>query len=290
MSGTLATEREDQRSYAESRLWYWLEEIERACSRFRSDSELSRLNARGHGELSATFERALRAAADACEATMGLCDPTVLPALLSLGYDADYATLAHRNDTEARPAVPAVGLAGVTLDTASHRASLAPGCQLDLGASAKALAADLVADDVAPSGGVLVEIGGDVAVRGVGPAGPWSIGVSDALAITGREPRVAVASGGVATSSIATRTWLTGGRRVNHIVDPRTGACATGPIVTATVAAASCVRANAFATAALLWGEDAPFHLAQGGCAARLLRSDGTLDYVGGWPIDGGAA
>jgi thiamine biosynthesis lipoprotein len=286
MTGTLATEREDQREFAESRLWHRLEAIDQSCNRFRMDSELTLLNARGDADLSLTLEMALVTALESYDVTGGLCDPTILPALLALGYDVDYAEIARRNDTTLRAARPSPGASAITLDLLEHRVSLAPGCQLDLGASAKALATDLVANDIAPSGGVLVEIGGDVAVRGRGPDGPWSIGVSDVLEISGHEPRVSITNGGIATSSTATRAWLANDQRVNHIVDPRTGTCAEGPYVTATVSAESCVRANAFATAALLWGEDASYHVAQGGCAGRLVRANGGVDYVGGWPQD----
>ena len=291
MSGTLATEREDQRAFAQERLWHWLRAIDESCNRFRRDSELSRLNAHGEAMVSATFERALRVALDSYEVTGGLCDPTVLPALMALGYDVDYEELAAREDIrvsgQGKPPVPSVGSPGISLDGASHHVRLVRGCQVDLGASAKALVADLVAEDVSPSGGVLVEIGGDVAARGRGPTGPWAIGVSDVLEITGDEPRVTIANGGVATSSAAVRTWRAEGRSMHHIVDPRSGTCAQGPYVTATVSAESCVRANAFAVAALLWGEDAGYHVAQGGCAGRLVRVDGSIDFVGGWPEDG---
>jgi thiamine biosynthesis lipoprotein len=289
MTGTLATQREDQREFAEARLWYWLDAIDQSCSRFRSDSELTLLNARGSGDLSPTLELALLAALESYDATGGLSDPTVLPALLALGYDVDYAELARNGGAAPLDPVPSLGRGAITMDLSEHHVSLARGCQLDLGASAKALAADLVVNDVAPRGGVLVEIGGDVAVHGRGPEGPWAIGVSDVLDITGVEPCVSVASGGVATSSTATRGWIANGQRVHHIVDPRTGTCGAGPYVTATVSAESCVRANAFATAALLWGEDAGYHLAQAGCAGRLVRANGTIEYVGGWPQDNAA-
>lgn len=286
MTGTLATERDDQRDFAESRLWHWLDAIDQSCNRFRSDSELTLLNTRGEGNLGPTLELALVAALDSYDATSGLCDPTVLPALLALGYNVDYDELARTGSVGSFAAVASPGAGAITLDLPGHRVSLARGCQLDLGASAKALAADLVANDVAPHGGVLVEIGGDVAVRGHGPDGPWAIGVSDVLRLTGDEPRVSIAHGGVATSSTTTRTWLANGERVHHIVDPRTGRCANGPYVTATVSADSCVRANAFATAALIRGEDASYQLAQAGCAARLVRANGDIVYVGGWPQD----
>jgi thiamine biosynthesis lipoprotein len=288
MTGTLATEHEHQRAFAEERLGHWIDEMDRACNRFRDDSELTGLN--GHrGESVAvgpTLELALAAALEASEATGGLCDPTVLPALIALGYDADYRELVSRDDVALAEPVPAVGPDAIDLDRDRHRVTLAPACRLDLGASAKALTADLVADDIAPTGGVVVEIGGDVAVRGRGPQGLWAIAVSDALVVDERTPRVAIADGGLATSSIAQRTWRAGGRVVNHVVDPRTGRCADGPYATASVSASSCLRANAFATAALLWGEDAGYHLAQAGCAARLVRRDGVVEYVGGWPRD----
>jgi thiamine biosynthesis lipoprotein len=131
---------------------------------------------------------------------------------------------------------------------------------------------------------VVVELGGDVAVRGTGPQGPWAIGVSDTLVVTGDEPRVTFGHGGIATSSTATRTWRAGARTVNHIIDPRTGLSAHGVYSTATVSASDCVVANAFATAALLWDEEASYHIAQAGWSARLVRRDGSLDFVGGWP------
>jgi thiamine biosynthesis lipoprotein len=290
MSGTLVTEHEEQLPFAESRLWHWLDAFDASCNRFRPDSELSRLNRDGHVALSSTLELALRAALDSFEATNGMCDPTVLPALVALGYDVDFAQLADRPDRTTREPIPSLGARAITLDLEERRASLAPGCQVDLGASAKALVVDLVARDVASSGGVLVELGGDVAVHGRGPTGPWSIGVSDTLVITGLEPRISVTHGGLATSSTKERSWVVSGRPVHHIIDPRTGASASGPYVTATVSGESCVRANAFATAALIWGEDAGYYLAQSGCAARLVRRDGSLDFVGGWPQDVAAA
>ena len=288
LSGTLATQHATQLRAAEKSLWQRLSEVDAACNRFRQDSELSRLND-STGEMvaiSETLERALVCAHQAYDATQGLCDPSVLPALLALGYDVDFDELSRGPEPTLRTPVPATGMGAVTLDLEEHTAALAPGCQLDLGATAKALAADLIADDVAPSGGVVVEIGGDVAVRGPGPDGLWAVGLSDSLHLSGREPRVGIEHGGIATSSIGARTWRASGRVVNHVVDPRTGRCADGPYATATVSANSCVVANAFATAALLWGEDAAYHVAQARLSARLVRRDGSIEYVGGWPVD----
>ncbi len=286
LSGSLATEHERQMDDATKRLWYWLDAVDAACNRFRHDSELSRLN-EGHGEtthISPTLELALEAALRAADVTGDLVDPTVLPALLALGYDRDFDELAYRDPVLEHVAVPAPGPSSIHLDLDAHTVTLDPACRLDLGASAKALVVDLVADDVAEGGGVVVELGGDVAVRGEGPEGPWAIAVSDSLVLRGDEPRVALRHGGIATSSTMSRTWRVGERTVNHVIDPRTGHCARGLYTTATVSASDCVVANAFATAALLWNEDASYHIAQAGWSARLVRRNGSLEFVGGWP------
>ena len=292
MSGSLTTQHPESLAFAEQRLWHWIDAVDATCNRFRRDSEISRLNAHS-GEtvvISETLELALEAALTCAALTDGLCDPTVLPALLALGYDRDYDELvAHGARSPASPQ-PAPGVSAIHLDRSQHRVSLDPGCQIDLGASAKALVADRVADEVAVHGGVVVEIGGDVAARGASNDGPWVIAVSDSLDITGREPRIAVGDVGVATSSLSTRTWRAGETIANHVIDPRTGSFAEGPYAAATVSANSCVTANAFATAALLWGEDAGYHIAQSGWSARLVRHDGSVEFVGGWPPDGGGA
>jgi FAD:protein FMN transferase len=287
LTGTLSTEHDAQMDEATKRLWYWLDAVDESCNRFRDDSELSRLN-ESHGAtvpISATLELALEAAFRAAEVTGDLIDPTVLPALLALGYDRDFDELQGESALE-HVAVPAMGPSSIHLDRDAHTVMLDPPCRLDLGASAKALVVDLIADDVAHSGGVVVELGGDVAVRGEGPEGPWAIAVSDTLLLNGREPRITLRHGGIATSSTATRTWRVGERTVNHIIDPRTGHCARGLYTTATVSASDCLLANAFATAALLWNEEASYHIAQAGWSARLVRRDGSLEFVGGWPED----
>lgn len=285
MTGTLAVQDETALPEAERVLWRAVDLVDASCNRFRSDSEISRVN-QHHGEevvVSTTFALVLGAALRASAATDGLCDPTVLPALLALGYDRDYDELRHLDVARADVVVPH-GRAAVHLDDVKHTLVLEPGTQLDLGASAKAFVVDHVASDLERLGGAVVEIGGDVAVRGEGPDGPWVIGISDVLEVRADAPRISLAYGGVATSSLSTRTWRAGGELVNHIIDPRTGSFAAGPFATASVTAQNCVTANAYATAALLWGEDAGYYIAQAGWSGRLVRHDGTVEFVGGWP------
>jgi thiamine biosynthesis lipoprotein len=284
LSGSLHTERDNQMPFAQDRLSHWIDAIDLACNRFREDSEISLLNA-SHGDVrvSEVLAWALSAARRASELTGGLCDPTVYDSLVALGYDRDYDSLGVLEDTPAHVR-PAPGFAAIGFDEVARRVHKTPAWRLDLGASAKALLADLVASDVAPTGGVIVEVGGDVSARGRGEEGPWVVGVAETLNITGDEPRITLENGALATSSNDVRTWRRGEEVVGHIIDPRTGRSALSPYRAVTVLDADCVGANAFATAALLWGEDAGWHIAQAGRGARLVRRDGVVEVVGAWP------
>jgi FAD:protein FMN transferase len=77
-----------------------------------------------------------------------------------------------------------------------------------------------------------------------------------------------------------------GGREVHHIIDPRTGAPAQGPWRTATVAAPTCVTANAASTALIVGGDDAEQWLLTTGLAARLVGHDGSIRLLGPWPSE----
>jgi thiamine biosynthesis lipoprotein len=72
---------------------------------------------------------------------------------------------------------------------------------------------------------------------------------------------------------------------VHHLIDPRTGLPARSPWRTVSVAAATCVDANAAATAALIRGENGPAWLERIGLAGRLVADDGRVVRVGGWPM-----
>jgi thiamine biosynthesis lipoprotein len=159
---------------------------------------------------------------------------------------------------------------------------------LDLGATAKALAADRACTQAhrAAGGGVLVSLGGDIATAGEPPAGGWTIHVTDDHRDGPRAPgqTVSIQSGGLATSSIATRRWRHAGRSMHHILDPRSALPVQGPWRTVSVAAETCADANIGATAAMVLGDDAPAWLARHALPARLVALDGTVHSQGGWP------
>lgn len=277
-----------------------LARIDAACSRFRSDSELSRLNDAGGRPVAvgplllAEIALALRAA----ELTDGAVDPCVGAALERAGYDRDWQLIAADGDAPGEiPAVTARRRAdwqAVEIDRVNGRARVPAGVRLDLGATAKAHAADLAcaAAHERVGGGVLVALGGDVATCGEPPAGGWEVHVTDDHRDGPDAPgqRVWVASGGLATSSVAVRRWRRGGREMHHIIDPATERPALTPWRTVSVAAADCADANIASTAALVRGEDAPRWLAERGLPARLVALDGRVQRVAQWPAGGETA
>jgi thiamine biosynthesis lipoprotein len=158
------------------------------------------------------------------------------------------------------------------------------GVVLDLGATAKAYAADRAAGAAAATAGcgVLVSLGGDVAVAGACPPDGWTVRLADDSAADGRDlPSVRISSGGLATSSTEVRRWRRGGVGVHHIVDPLTGLPADSPWRTVSVAAASCLDAQIAATATMVRGLD---WLVPTGLPARLVHTAGDVRTVGGWP------
>ena len=263
--------------------------IDDACSRFRDDSELAEVNRAGGRPvhvgplLLEAVETALRAA----RLTDGDVDPTVGEALRVLGYDRDFAALPPTG----RPLVRVAAVPGwreVWLDRRRHLIRIPPGVSLDLGATAKGLAADRAANAAASAAGcgVLVSLGGDIAVAGDPPDDGWSVRVADwhAAGPEAEGETVLVASGGVATSSTTVRRWARGGEELHHVVDPATGRSAEVVWRTVSVAAATCVDANVAATAAIVRGERSPAWLDSRHLPARLVRPDGTVVRVGGWP------
>jgi len=267
--------------------------IDLACSRFRADSELSRVNAaRGRRvRVSELFCEALEVGLRAARLTEGAVEPTLGRALRAIGYDRDFETLADR---EAAPApIRAASVGGwrsVEPDRGSRTVRVPVGVEIDLGATAKALAADRAARQIhaALDGGVLVNLGGDVSIAGPAPADGWLVRVTDdharPAALDGQT--VTVRDGGLATSSTSVRHWMTRAGPRHHIVDPATGDSAGEVWRTASVAAGSCVDANTAATAAIVRGEAAPAWLSARRLPSRLVRPGGEVVRLGGWPAE----
>jgi FAD:protein FMN transferase len=268
--------------------------LDRQASRFRADSELGWLHAAGGGTflLSSGLAEAVGVALAAARWTGGLTDPTVGDALVRLGYDRDFADIGEEGELLGA-AVPTAGWQMVRLDGPLLR--LPRGIRLDLGATAKGLGADRAVraamDACGRHGGLLVSLGGDIAVAGTPPRDGWPVTVAEEPDPDGapRGQLVRLRAGAVATSSVTVRKWHRGGTALHHIVDPRTGWPADGPWRTATVAAATCADANAASTAAIVAGAAAEDWLVAAGLPSRLTGHDGRVRDLNGWPAAAGA-
>lgn len=270
-----------------------LREVDASCSRFREDSELMQLNAAAGAPVvvGTRLLEAVAAALRAATVSAGLVDPTIGRTLRFAGYDRTFELVRAREASSFHATFTSVpGWRRIEIDPARSAVRVPTGVELDLGATAKALAADGAARAVAEATGcgVLVGLGGDVSVAGEPPPDGWPILIADdhAAALDTPGPTVAILSGGIASSSTTVRRWRAGDVELHHIIDPRTGRPAETPWRTVSVAASTCLDANVASTAAVVLGDDAQNWLAERALPARLVHVSGTIAYVGSWPED----
>jgi thiamine biosynthesis lipoprotein ApbE len=285
-----------------------LQAVDLACSRFREDSELSRVNARS-GRLvpvGPLLIEAVQVALRAAELTDGDVDLTLGSALRLAGYNRDWGLMGnetapsihmHPEDHEQLcPAGPVLiarmhaGWREVELDPEQRVIRVARGIELDLGATAKAFAADRISRLIYEQTGcaVLLSLGGDIATAGSPPHGDWPVHVTDDHRDGPSAPgqTISIAGGGLATSSTTARRWSRDGVQMHHIIDPTTRLPTRGIWRTASVAAADCTDANIASTAAIVRSQAAPSWLESLGLAARLVDHEGTVVKVGQWPSE----
>jgi thiamine biosynthesis lipoprotein len=274
-----------------------LERVDRLASRFRSDSELTLINRRA-GEwtpISGGFLELLHAALRAAAETGGAVDPTLGSDLAALGYDRDFSELpaVSRSYPLTAPTPTARRRPGprwesIEVDEGRPAIRMPGSVRLDLGATAKARAADECAEAAHAATGqpVLVSLGGDIATAGPAPADGWAVAISadhrDDPAEAAQTIRIA--GGGLATSSLLVRRWRRQGQVLHHVLDPTHG----GPVAprwsVVSVVAPTCVQANTASTASLVLGDRAPDWLTARGLPARLVAVDGSIRVVRGWP------
>ena len=284
-----------------------LRRLEATWSRFRDDSELSRLNdaAGAPCVVGAETVDLVERARWAWRRTGGLFDPTVLDAVCAAGYDRSFDELAARTDpadptmpadrtaspSGSADATPTPGAGGITVDRATGLLQLPVGVRLDPGGIGKGLAADLCATAAVDAGaeGALVSVGGDLRVAGEPPAQGWEIELDHHVVAPAR---VNLRHGALATSSTLRRRWSTRHGSAHHVIDPRTGRPSESQVVACTVLASQAWWAEALATALLVsGGPDAPVAGAERGSpdwaalladtGALLTHADGTRRAVG---------
>lgn len=243
------------------------ERLEQVMSRFRPDSELSRLNEAGTLQVSADLADVVELALAAREHTGGRFDPTVHEAVVAAGYDRTFDELPPDREGGARSARCG---GGVVVD--GRRVAIEDGYRLDLGGIGKGFAAERVVELLSLAGPSLVSAGGDVAVRGVPTEGSWAVAVEDG-------PTLGLERGGVATSGSARRRWRVGGEARHHLIDPRTGESARTDLVRVTAVGSDAVDAEVLATVLFLDGSAAAL---AADVPAVLLTADGRTLTTGG--------
>jgi thiamine biosynthesis lipoprotein len=280
-----------QSAVAERIVGSLMDEVERAVSRFRDDSDVTLIN-RAHGRYSAVapltvelVEVALRAAAE----TDGAVDPSLGADLVAVGYDVDIDVVRSRT---AAPATTARtrpwSWRDIKVDRRLRRVGVPDGIYIDLGATTKAWTVDEAARRLRASGitQALVGIGGDLGVSGVPSRQPddaWQVDVAEVEG--GIAARIGVRFGAVATSSTMSRRWAAAdGSARHHLLDPATGLPVRGPWRTASVWAPSCLAANVASTWLLVATDAASAAVVENGFAARLVANDGSAQVIGAWP------
>ena len=237
----------------------WFEVWEQQLSRFRTDSDLSRLNeAAGRPVVvpPALWE-VLNVALDAARQSEGLVQPTILGALEAAGYDRSFDQLAPSLAGAPLP-VQSADWRTLTLDQRTHTVILPAGVRLDLGGVAKVWAADQALCRLAEAGPALVDAGGDISVSGpMADGSPWPIAIANPFASDESLGLVLLARGAAATSGRDYRRWRRGGVEQHHIIDPRNGQPAQTDILSATIVAPSGPTAEIAAKVALILGSRA---------------------------------
>ncbi|MGL5810571.1 MAG: FAD:protein FMN transferase [Nocardioides sp.] len=267
-----------------------LADIDDTCSRFRPDSDLSIVNRHAGSwvEVDPLLIEAVRVAVEAAEHTGGLVNPLLGRTLISLGYDRDFTELVEREDPRIFPApdVPSIDAWRAIDIDAGGLVRIPALTALDLGATAKAWAADLIARAIAyeTANGGIVSVGGDIAVSTpAGVPGPaWPVAISE-YPDGPVQAACSLPAGGLATSSTRVRSWRRGGTRLHHLIDPRTGHPCAEVWRTVTVIAPTCTEANTASTNAVVLGSGAPSWLERRGLSARLVSGDGSVRTIGAW-------
>ncbi len=236
----------------------WFEEWEQVLSRFRYDSELTRLNQIHERPVavSETLWEVLQTARKAERLTDGLVTPTLLDAILEAGYDRPFDVLPHQAPLIADPLLTAPPqLTAMAVNASARTVTLPSGMGLDFGGSAKGWAAHQAMKRLRAEGPALVSAGGDIALNGPRANGnPWSIGVTNPFQPKEDIETLYLDAGGVATSGKDRRRWTRNGALQHHIIDPATNQPAETDLLTVTVVAPDVMEAEAAAKAAFILG------------------------------------
>ena len=262
-------------------------DLEQRWSRFIADSELTQLTEAG-GRAVVVHDDTItlvQAMLDGWRETDHDFDPTLLPAVVAEGYGRSMldASRSTRLPESVRPRgdLDAMRIEGTTV-------TMPAGTALDAGGIGKGLAADLISADlmVAGAAGCLVEVGGDLRVRGAAPDGvAWRVAVDDPFVPGTERGQIRLPDGGIATSSQRKRRWVSeSGTERHHLIDPATQRSAVSSIQTVTVIASTAARAEVLTKPGFLRApHDYLDWIPTRGAAALLIDADGAEYTTTNW-------
>ena len=242
----------------------WMQRVDLELSRFRPDSDLSRLNAAGGRpyRAGALLWEVTREALAAAQASRGIFDPTIGLDLVAAGYDRSFEQLATLAGEPVSPMTRDEARRSrwedIHLDPRHRTITLPPDVRLDLGGIAKGWAADRALALLRPLGPAMVDAGGDLAI-GDAPPGEmgWPVATADPFSPDGDLALLVLSEVGLATSGTDHRRWQHGSRSQHHLIDPDRGVPAPTDILTATVIAPTATAADALASSLVIMGLDA---------------------------------
>jgi FAD:protein FMN transferase len=274
------------------------EQLEQAWSRFRPDSEMSRLNQSGQAIVSSDTFLLIEHAVTAWKWTNGVFDPSVLELVTQSGYDRSFEQIVSTPATPTgavvdgliRPkskAAKAPGCADVQLDYETRSVTLPTGVGLDPGGIGKGLAADLITETLVDAGakGALVSMGGDVRAFGEEPDGGWQVGIADPQIDGNVIAQISLGQQGLATSNRTIRKWTHEGVERNHLIHPETGRSASGPSVAVSVIAGQAWWAEVLAKVAILGGVGGAAMAHALGGKVMIIDEHNTVTVTEGWNL-----
>lgn len=248
-----------------------LDALNASLSTYRPDSLITAFNEAPAGQVvraDADFEHMLALSRQVNRASGGAFDPTVgaLVNLWGFGWPRPEQPLTRLPDPLAIE--QAKGRLDAVVQPAPGQLVKSAPVRLDFSAIAKGYGVDLIADVVRSQGveHYMVEIGGEVATRGQGPAGgPWRIGIETPdPAVSGRIlARVSLSEGALATSGNYRNFFELEGRRFSHVIDPVSGYPVAFPPVSVSVIAPNVALADAWATAFMVLDEEQGLAIAE---------------------------
>lgn len=238
----------------------WFEEWEQCLSRFRPNSELSRLN-RSNGKsfhASLSLCEVVQLSIQAGIESNGLVTPVILDQMEASGYDRSFETFSENKAVTKNLDYPVADVSEIFFEPASRTIRLPRNMRLDLGGFGKGWAAQKAMRRLARIAPTLVDAGGDIAISStLSDGSPWPVGVENAIHPEVSQVVLSLGKNSVATSGRNRRYWLADGQLRHHIIDPRTNRPALTDIVTATIINKNLTHAEMASKAVFIQGSQA---------------------------------